>query len=680
MVNGQAAYPFGTILKKVYADQGKAGSNLKPALTALSNIKADGSWDDVNYADQSATAWKPAEHLDKVFNLVKIYSNEGESYRKNEKLYQTIVKALNTWYDKDPKSTNWWHNEIAVPQKLGVVLILMRYADQQLPGDLEQKLLERMKRGDMVTKTGANKTDIATHYFYRALLTEDKPLLSESLTELFRPVSLVNGEEGLQYDFSYLQHGAQLYIGGYGNVFLGGVIKIAGYVAETPYALSKEKLALLADFYKDTYLKTFRFGYVDFNTEGRGVSRPGILRKSTEKYRLNAIKEIDPENAAIWENESLRVDSLPGYTVLPYHKHFWKGDYTIHVRPDYNFNVRINSTRTKRAEMGNNENLLGRYLSDGATNIQSNGPEYYNIMPVWEWDKIPGITATDHPEDLKMDKSWGESGHNDFAGGVSDGSYGATAYQLDYDGVTAKKAWFFFDKEIVALGADIKSAQNEAIVTTVNQTWLKGNVLTSAKAIKKGELVSADMPAASWVQHNGVGYYFPAQTNIGLSTKVQSGNWQSINASHAKENISGDVFKLWIDHGSKPDTASYQYIVLPAVKNIKNFNPAIINIISNNRDNQAVYHQQLKIMQAVFYHSSTIKSVNYEIKADQPCILMLKEGKGNEKKLFVADPLQKETTIKVEIKDLKSGKATAIEVKLPEGSYQGSTKEVTISF
>jgi len=40
-----------------------------------------------------------------------------------------------------------------------------------------------------------------------------------------------------------------------------------------------------------------------------------------------------------------------------------------------------------------------------------------------------------------------------FAGGVSDSLYGASAFELNFDSVTAKKAWFFFDKEVVCLGA-----------------------------------------------------------------------------------------------------------------------------------------------------------------------------------------------------------------------------------
>jgi chondroitin AC lyase len=672
----QATYPFGTILKKVYADQGKNLANAtKVGQATLSSIQADGTWKEVDYTDQSATGWKPAAHLERVDDLVQAYSAQGSSFRNNDKLYQAIVKSLQVWYDKDPKSSNWWHNEINVPQKLGVILVLLQFADKQLPEELQQKLIDRMKRGDMVTKTGANKTDIAMHYFYRSLITEDKNLLQESLTELFKPVSLVDGEEGLQYDFSYLQHGPQLYIGGYGNVFLGGVIKIAGYVAGTPYALSKDKLALLSKFYRDTYLKTFRSRYVDFNTEGRGVTRPNNLRKPSEKYRLAAMMNIDADNTSFYENERSRVDSSGSFTVAPFHQHFWKGDYTIHVRPEYSFNVRIASKRTKRSEMGNNENLYGKYLSDGATNIQPTGPEYYNIMPVWEWDKIPGTTATDHAEDVKMTVNWGEEGKNEFAGGVSDCTYGATAYQLDYDGVKAKKAWFFFDKEIVALGTDISSSNNEAIVTTLNQTWLEGSVSSSFAGIKKDESAQHKVPAASWVQHNNVVYYFPLAQNVGVSTQVQSGSWNKINLSHPKTEVKGNVFKLWLNHGIKPDTASYQYIVLPATKNAKSFDPKSIDILSNNAKNQAVYHQQLKMLQAAFYSASTLISDTYVISVDQPCVLLLKD-----KKLYIADPLQQQSMIKVQVKQVKTGKSATMEIQLPSGPNKGASKEVQLSF
>src|SRR5690606_13480397 len=160
------------------------------------------------------------------------------------------------------------------------------------------KLVERMQRGSAEEKTGANKTDIATHYFYRALPTQDTDLLQYAVDQLFEPIALVDGAEGLQHDYSYLQHGPQLYISGYGSVYLGGIINVAKYLAGTNYALSEEKLNLFSTFYREVYLRTFRSKYIDFNVEGRGISRKNILKKN-ELYRIRTAKLIDPKNEKI---------------------------------------------------------------------------------------------------------------------------------------------------------------------------------------------------------------------------------------------------------------------------------------------------------------------------------------------------------------------------------------------
>lgn len=679
----QATYPFGTIMNRVFRDVAKGGKNAeKPAKRDLDALKEDGSWADIDYTSTSITQWNPATHLDRITNMLQAYTSKESALYANEALFNGIVKSLQFWYKTDAKSDNWWHNEISIPQKLGVLLIIANYGETKLPKELKAGLLNRMKRGVPEEKTGANKTDIAMHYFYRALLTEDTGLLASSLKELFEPVQLVNGEEGLQYDFAYLQHGPQLYISGYGNVFISGVLKIANYVTGTPYALSKEKLALFSKFYRDTYLHTIRGTYIDFNVDGRGISRKDILKKS-EKYRLADAKQLDPEHTADWDAASIRFSDsgTADYGVKPFHQHFWTADYVLHVRPDYTFSVRTSSNRTKRTEAGNNENLYGRYLSDGATNIQVNGAEYHNIMPIWEWDKIPGTTSRNYAEDRLTTVNWGETGTNEFSGGVSDGIYGATVYELQYDSVSAKKAWFLFDNEIVCLGADISSTAKEDVSTTINQAWLNGNTdLSDGRTVKAGELVDYDAEKQSWLYHANTGYYFPNGAHLSLSTQKQTGSWFKINHSFSKDQVFGDVFKLWINHGVKPQNANYAYIVMPAIKNKKTldkYDPKTIAILSNTSENQAVEHQQLKILQAVFYKPSQLKTATFSVSVDKACILMVKEGKGK-KEIYVSDPLQKASNVKISFNDVKTGKSKVLTVELPTGAYKGATKAVSV--
>ncbi|MEI6945578.1 polysaccharide lyase 8 family protein [Paraflavisolibacter sp. H34] len=669
---GAQAYPYDTLMNRV-----RRQVLLSPAAGDsrvdgwLYSQQPDGSWTDVAYGDSSGVNWKPAEHLARLRVLAAHYlAGTGNGARQQE-LHAAIAKGLACWFQKDPQSHNWWHNEIATPQALGELLIQLRGGRQPLPAGLQDSLLRRMNRGDMRKQTGANKTDVALHCFYRALLTENNVLLKEAVDQLFSVIGIHYQKEGIQPDDSYLQHGPQLHISSYGGVFLDGVLPMANYVKGTPYALDAPKLELLSRYYRETYLRTIRGGYIDFNVEGRGISRKGILHKKGEKARLELMAALDRTHARDWKAAALRTGgaTLPGYKIQPYHRHFWCGDYTLHQRPAYSFNIRLASTRTRRTEAGNDENLLGRYLSDGSTNIQGRGGEYFNILPVWEWDKVPGITMRDYAADRPTGTAWGEPGSTAFAGGVSDGVYGATGFELDHDSVTAKKAWFLFDKEVVCLGAGISSPAPEPITTTVNQCWRNGEVATSAAF---GGLIKG----ASWVLHDGTGYYFPQGGQLRLTTGSQEGSWQRINRAQPKETVKGDVFKLWLDHGARPANADYAYIVLPGIssaRKLRAFDASLLQVLANTPGVQAVYHQQLDMLQAVFYRPGSVRTPTLEVTVDKPCVLLVKNTRSGERSLQVADPTQREASVKITVKDNRSGSDESRDVALPQNGLAGSS-------
>jgi len=671
-----------TITDKIVKDLTFRLPDSKLIAENIAALKPDGSWPDIDYTAKTFTVWPPEEHFVRLHTLIKAYITKGSSYYADEKVFKDISNALQYWYDSNPKSDNWWFNLISTPKFIGESLIMMNYGDKKIDKELQQKLIERMKEGNPEEWTGANKTDIAQHYFYRALLTEDDALLTYSLKEFFSPVSLVYKKEGMQFDNSYMQHGLQLYVGGYGTVFINGVFKVANYVNDTPYAMSADKVALLSKFLKDTYLKTIRSKYADFSVLGRGLSRPNTLDMSSVNDKLLLAKEVAPKNNIEWDNAIARINGkeAPSYNVTKTHNQYFNSDYTLHQRPAYSFNVRMASKRTIRCETGNNENLLGRYISNGATNIQINGPEYYNIMPVWEWDKIPGITSRDYVTDQIETISWGELGSNDFAGGVSDGVYGANGYMLNFDNLQAKKAWFFFDNEIVCLGTDIKCNEPQNIITTINQCWLKGNTDSSMynNPIAKDKTIVHNKKSNTWFLHDNVGYYFPQGGDITLSTNVQKGDWYRINESYSKDEIAGNVFKLWLNHGAKPQNADYAYIVLPGVKSakeMKRFKANELEIIANNSAVQAVYHKPLDILQIVFYEPGSIKVASTEIKVDKPCILMIKKFNG-QRVISVADPLYKETTATLILTNTTKKETSEFKVDFPQNEYAGATVEV----
>ena len=638
----------------------------------LSTIQTDGSWSDINYSRTDITIWLPINHLTRLREMALAYTDNG-NFHNNMDLYNAIIKGLAYWYAKDPRSKNWWFNEISTPQHLGELLIVMRYGGQQVPAELEASLIERMKRGDLYKQTGANKLDVAIHYLYRALLTSNKGLMDSAVEEAFQPISFTN-QEGLQYDYSFMQHGKQLQISSYGAVFLGGEYKVASFLAGTPYALSGEKLKMLSNYYINSYLKALRGGYSDFNIEGRGISRVNALNKRNEKERLAQAASADPANSNEWNAAMARTsgEQPPSFMIKPSHTFFYCADYTLHTRPNYSFNVRMVSTRTKRTESGNGENLIGKFLPDGATDIQARGDEYYNIMPVWEWDKIPGTTARDFQDDQPTTSRWGEDGSTSFVGGVSDSIYGASVYTMDYNGVTAKKSWFFFDNEVVCLGAGINCLAPENVTTTINQCWLKGDVEVEGKKIKKNDIASYQNP--KWVLHDGVGYYFPANGNIHLSTQEQTGNWYHINNSTPEKTVSGNVFKLWFDHGTNPINAQYAYIIVPDAKgnSLEAVNGSI-KIISNTDALQAVQNKTLDITEAIIHKPCSLSIEGYTIKSNKPCALMVRDSKNGIKKIYIADPTQLESKGKITITNDRTHSSKEYSFHFPTGNAAGSS-------
>ena len=97
----------------------------------------------------------------------------------------------------------------------------------------------------------------------------------------------------------------------------------------------------------------------------------------------------------------------------------------------------------------------------------------------------------------------------------------------------------------------------------------------------------------------------PVSGDIELHNDFSEGSWWRINKQidSPKDQISKEVFKLWIDHGVSPNNESYEYIVRPntnldELEKGKVTNP--IDIISNTPYLQAVQNKEVNLIQAVF--------------------------------------------------------------------------------
>lgn len=613
----------------------------------LRAMTPDGKWNDLDYACFFRTNWEPVEHLKRLVTIATAYTDKRSAYYGNEVLYNAVNTALKYWIKQDPKCHNWWYNQISVPQTQASLLALMVAGEKKLSPDVCEPILKTMsERSDPRKWTGANKMDIAIHHLVRGCLQKNDSIVSVNASEIFFPVQIVE-KEGIQEDMSYHQHGPQLYIGGYGTVFVDNIVRMGNILNGTKFAMDDRKLKLFSDFTRNTYLNVFRGRHLDFSVTGRGVSRTGILDYGDSAPLFKNLQTLDAAHAdeyAAIAHRFLTQDA--SYKRPNRNMMYYRSDYMLHNRKNYDISVRTSSTRTNKTESGNGENLYGTYMSDGATNIRVNGNEYTDIFPVWEWDKIPGTTA---PAGEKRNPAdWGTKGTSTFTGGVSDGQYGAMTFDMKDYGIKARKSWFLFDNEIVCLGAGIEASVPENIVTTVNQCHLDGDVWTkTGKTIQKaalGESAFSQMP--EWIWHDSIAYYFPQVADLKLKSGEQKGNWAKINFNYPATEISMPVFNLTINHGKSPRKASYAYIIVPGVnrpEDLKAYSPQDLKIEQNDAEIQAVSNEKLGVLQLVFFSSGTFDNGKTKVKALKPCIVQVKKKNGKVTDVQIGDPKNQET-------------------------------------
>lgn len=633
----------------------------------VASLQRGGKWADIDYACYFRTNWEVVKHLERIQVLACSYVSDKGKFCGNDTLFQAIQDALSFWVKTAPKSHNWWFNQIAVPQHLGNILVLLDRGEKVLPDELKNRLFKIMAWPDPREWTGANKLDIALHHLQRGCLLQNDSIVRIAAQQIFYPVR-VTTSEGIQPDLSYQQHGNQLYVGGYGTVFAEGVTRVAAWLRNTPYALQGEQLRLFSDFIRKTYLNVFRGGYIDFSVTGRGISRENILDGRGCVDMLKRLQSLDTEHAEEYAEAIVRF-SQPGqsdYGRKQVNTVYWRSDYALHNREKFDFSVRTASVRTRKTESGNGENLCGGFLSDGATCIRRNGDEYYNIFPVWDWNKIPGVTAPNTFAGIATD--WGEMGKSVFSGGVSDGRLGIMAFRLNDRGVKASKSWFFFDREVVCLGAGINSGAGVQVTTCLNQCLLKGDVLSDAgkQKVESKADGNGQKGKLNWVLHDRILYYFPQPVEAWMYAGKQSGNWNRINYNYSAERLEKDVFKLWLDHGSGVVDGTYAYFVVPDVSDPKDYQGGGIEIVKNEAEQQAVYNRAEDLLQAVFYQAGEINYKGITLTVGHACAIMVKGWTTEKPEIILADPAQKVKTINWQIRSNGRSLNGKAKVTLPE--------------
>lgn len=667
----------------------------------LSRIEDDGRFSGINYADLSRTAGFPHRfHTAGLFNLAKAYKIPSSRYYQDKQLKAKLEKSLRFWAKNDFIGDNWHDNQITTPTNLVHLLLVI---GDELPKDLVDQLLPIVGRAHMNASGARPSGDriVIAGILAKSLLFQGKYDEFDQIIRIIEgELKFSTGERGMQHDYSFhhrvdrVNNTSSYGYGKYANAFG----EWSYYVAGTRYKFSQEKINHLIDYYLEGVYKQMVYGvYDDVSVKNRSITqKTSFTPKGTlEIERLLVSTDYRKDEL----EEIIRLRKGESKPSASFAKFFWQTEHFVIQRPCYYTTVRMFSTRNRNMEEPyNGPGKPTHHRADGTNYLMLKGDEYHDIWPVYDWQKISGTTIVQKPA-LPSPTEIQKEGLTDFVGAVTDGMIGAVVFDFKspHDPLEAKKSWFFFDQEYVCLGTDIQSKSEFDVVTTVNQTLMRGDVKIeqngSPQTLPRGK---RSLSNVKWVHHNQIGYLFPEPATVTLSNQTETGRWSDITDQKniSTELVSKDVFSLWFDHGKKPRKASYAYIVVPCVSEDAlretSRNNRSIKIVSNNDSIQAVIHQKEGIVQAVFYKAGTLDiGEGKSITVDSPGLVMLKAKNGRITELTVADPSRKLNRINLwvdgqytskgdQYRTLTEGQKTLFIIDLPQGVYSGKSTQIRL--
>ncbi|MCP5538033.1 MAG: hypothetical protein H7A51_17595 [Akkermansiaceae bacterium] len=302
-------------------------------------------------------------------------------------------------------------------------------------------------------------------------------------------------------------------------------------------------------------------------------------------------------------------------------------DNTVHLK-GYGDGIRSHETY-------DDDNRYGRYLSHGTIQVFKNTLDHVSghQQDGYDWCRLPGATTLRVPLDvLEGGTSFhgstpGQKTHPSGAGSLEE-RFGAFLFQLDPtsdpQSLRVRKSVFAIDDTLICLGSGIANASEEfPCVTTLFQTAVpEENDLTQQ--------------GTHWyIDAYGTGYYLPSNQTAKFAVEEQLSRHNG-----TKEETTGTFSSAWIDHGTTPNNASYQYHILlnATPEKMATYKGESVHVIQ--QDDSAhiitVPHKQLEA--AVTF--AAFESQKPELllqKTDRSCIVLLRKPDADTLKLSVTD-------------------------------------------
>lgn len=711
---------------------------------------------DASYTEDLNTAYT------RLQAMATAYAAENCRLYHNEDLKERILYALEWLYDNGYNENynvekqlygNWWHWEIGIPQALGSTVILMYEDLTQEQIDKFYATLYRFNQDPTVVykvqgwgtmeMTSANLMDTSLVAALRSAIGNTQDGIGAAVNALGTVTGFVTEGDGFYEDGSCIQHSNLAYTGGYGLTLLKGIERILLLSNDTAWQASADDLESVYTWIWEGYRPLFADGAMMDMVSGRSIARPSHTELETGRGILEAIvlladgapddrkeqllsfakKQVlaGAENldtfysgmeasSMIAAKQLAADDSVEADDGTPYTKIFGSMDKATIHREGYTLGISMFSSRTGNFEYMNKENTKGWHISDGALFLYNGDAGQFsnNYWNTIDPHRLPGIT-TDHTEGTNYESGLAYTSDKDYAGGSSVEDLYATI-AMDFHGqntdLTAKKAWFAFDDEVVALGTDISG------ITKDTETIIENKQIRddgSNALVVDGEEIQAELGESSaagveyaWIEENSgtdsIGYYFPEGEDLEIKREARTGSFQDINGAVAdgaagSEDVTRDYLSLAVSHGDGTEEGAedYAYVLLPGrteEETAEYASGSEIEIISNTAEVQAAADRSSGASGYQFWTAASAGNVS----ADQASSVTMKEEDGT-LKLGISDPSQTQDSVTIHVSGYKNlqyvdgdqeavvnATEDGVDITVDTSAGAGKTYELTLTY
>ncbi|WP_168119573.1 polysaccharide lyase family 8 super-sandwich domain-containing protein [Paenibacillus sp. HB172176] len=690
---------------------------------------AQSNWDTLNTDPSRTRLWSSlgsgsADVRDtyrKLKDMALGYATYGSTLEGDTDLRDDIVDAMdwmyaNNYNETTPASGNWWDWEIGTPLALNDLVILM-YDDltsTQIANYMTA--IEHFSPG--VELSGANRVWKVTVVGVRGIIVKDSAKLYKARDGLGDVFEYSTDGDGFYTDGSFIQHGVHPYTGGYGKNLISDIANMMYVLDGSTWEVVDTRKDFVARWVYDSFEPLVYNGAMMDMSRGREISRNKFQDHVVGHYVMQALIRIsqfapfadklaiqsmikawiaDETYSNFYEDASINMivlakaimsdssivarDELVGNYLFP------QMDRAVQLREGFGYAVSMSSTRISNYESINAENARAWHTADGMTYLYNADQSQFSddFWPTVNPYRLPGTTVE---QNSTVGSHYGGSNE---VGGASLGEYGVIGMRLMPYSQTldAKKSWFMFDDEIVALGSDIASTDGSPVETIVENRKLNasGNNAFTVDGTAKSTTLgwSESLTGVDWAHldgntsGSGIGYYFPDSSNLEALREARTGKWKDLNSYKGFDDttlITRNYLTLYVNHGTDPTAGSYSYVTLPNATTTETSAYASspdIDVLENSDEAQAVEETTLGIKAAQFWQNSS-KTVG-GITSDSIASVMV-EDSGGELAIAVADPTQVNTgSIGIEL----SGTAACVLESDPAITVQQLSPSIQLS-